>query len=70
MASSSNIFSPAETERIKERIATDIFKDGYSSAARWFGRQQTAKRRISSELDGAGNAVKAAFSEAEKSGRF
>ena len=67
VASSSNIFSPAETERIKERIATDIFKDGYSSAARWFGRQQTAKRRISSELDGAGNAVKAAFSEAEKS---
>ena len=67
VTSSSNIFSPAETERIKERIATDIFKDGYSSAARWFGRQQTAKRRISSELDGAGNAVKAAFSEAEKS---
>ena len=67
VTSSSNIFSPAETERIKERIATDIFKDGYSSAARWFGRQQTAKRRISSELDGTGNAVKAAFSEAEKS---
>lgn len=67
VASSSNIFSPAETERIRERIASDIFKGGYSSAVRWFGRQQAAKRRISSELAGADDAARTAFAEAEKS---
>lgn len=66
LASGANIFSSAETGRIKERIASDIFKGGYSSAARWLGRQQAAKRRISSLLEEADAGVRAAFGEAEK----
>lgn len=66
IVSGSGVFSPDEAERIKDRMSSEICKDGYSSAARWFGRQQAAKRRISSVLEGAGDGERAAFAGVEK----